>query len=136
VNTLTPPDIEAVLVDICSADLEVDFYAQVPRSRQGDSEPFGVIRRLGGVRGRAVTDEPMVSVETWAPNRTDAYHLCAAACTTIFALVGTVREGVTFYKVAETSGPTSLPDPDSEMPRYTATLLVRVRGLEQLPESS
>lgn len=135
-NTLSPPDIEAVLVDICTEDLDVEFFTQVPRARQNASEAFGVIRRLGGVRGRAVTDEPMVSVEAWAPDRSEAFHLCAAACTTIFALAGSVRDGVTFYTVNETSGPTSLPDPDSEMPRYSATLLVRVRGLEGLPESS
>ena len=126
-NTLDPPDIEAFLVDHLAGVFGFDWYTQPPRDRD-EGTSFGVVRRLGGIRGPWVTDEPMVTVETWAPDRSDAFQMCADACTELQRLVGEVTDGVTVYRVAETSGPTNLPDPDSAMPRYTATLLVRVRG--------
>jgi hypothetical protein len=131
-SRLTPPDIEATLVAILADELDVPAYSQVPRDRQSGSDPFVVVRRLGGVRGSYVTDEPMVTIEAWAPDRSDAFALCAEACDVLFDLPGTVTDGVTFYRTVETSGPTNLPDPDSQMPRYTSTLLVRVRGVETL----
>ena len=127
-NTLNPPDIEEFLVGHLNATVaSVPWATQVPRERD-DTSVVGVVRRLGGVRGPWVTDEPMVTVEVWAPDRSDAYQGCVDACTELQRLVGEVTDGVTVYRVAETSGPTNLPDPDSAMPRYTATLIVRVRG--------
>jgi hypothetical protein len=127
-NTLDPVDIEEFLVEHLDEVSDIPWSTQPIRTRQEGSEPFGVLRRVGGVRGRWVTDEPMVTVEAWAPDRSDAYRACADACTELQRLVGEVTDGVTVYRVAETSGPANLPDPESTMPRYTATVLVRVRS--------
>lgn len=129
-SVLTYPDIERVLVDILAEELDATVALQVPRNRPDDAPAFVVVRRLGGVRTGVVTDDPMVTIEAWAPNRTEAFDLVEQARTIVSGLAGSERDGVTFYTATETSGPTNLPDPDSAQPRYTITLILRVRGSE------
>lgn len=124
------PDVEAVVVDILADELEAPVSLQVPRGRPADAPAFVLVRRLGGVRTSLVTEDPLMTVEAWAPDRTDAWQLVERARSVVGSLAGTERDGVMFYRVSETSGPTNLPDPDSEQPRYTVTFLVKVRATE------
>jgi hypothetical protein len=124
------PDIEAILVDVLAAELDVPVSLQVPRNRPADAPAFVLVRRLGGIRTTLVTDDPLVTVEAWAPDRTEAWSLVEQARAVVGSLAGSDRGGVTFYRVSETSGPTNLPDPESEQPRYTVTLLIKVRASE------
>jgi hypothetical protein len=124
------PDIEAVLVDVLADELDAPVSLQVPRGRPADAPAFVLVRRLGGIRSTLVTDDPLITIEAWAPDRTEAWQLVEQARSIVGSLAGTERDGVTFYTVSETSGPTNLPDPDSEQPRYTVTLLIKVRATE------
>jgi hypothetical protein len=87
-----------------------------------------VLRRVGGVRRNEVTDEPMLTVEAWAPTHQEAQDLCALCRALIHSLPGTVQSDVPIYRVTDVSGPQLLPDELSAQPRYTCTLTVALRG--------
>jgi hypothetical protein len=100
--------------------MTVPVVGRVPENRPS---AFIRVERLGGGRETRVTDAARVAVEAWAATDTSAETLLNEARASLFD-----AEGVMFG-VDEYGGPTSLPDPYSNMSRYTASFTVRVRAL-------
>jgi hypothetical protein len=132
------PDAVYVLGAFLQSELP-DYGWTVPvRDRVPETRPsrLVVVRRVGGVRRNEVTDEPMVTVEAWAPTHQEAQDLCALSRALIHALPGTVQSSVPVYRVTDVAGPQLLPDPLSNHPRYSCTLTVAMRGATVEPSSA
>jgi len=125
------PDAVYVIGAFLQAELP-DYGWTVPvRDRVPETRPqrFVVVRRVGGVLRNPVTDEPMLTVEAWAPTHQEAQDLCAVSRALIHSLPGQVVGTVAVYRITDVSGPQLLPDELSAQPRYTCTLQVALRGV-------
>ena len=120
------PDATYVVVSHLADTLAVPVYSKVPTVRPAT---FVVVRRVGGVRRNEVTDEPMVTVECWASKDADAADLAALARAYVDGMAGETIEGTAVYRVTDIAGPAYLPDPESDMPRYTFTFQAAMRGV-------
>ena len=120
------PDATFVVVSHLTDALTVPVYSQVPSSRPAS---FVVVRRVGGVRRNEVTDEPMLTIECWAMKPEQAADLAATARAHVDAMAGETIEGTAVYRVTDIAGPAFLPDPDSDMPRYSFTVSAAMRGV-------
>jgi hypothetical protein len=118
------PDAVAVVTDWLRDKVDADVMSRVPNPRP---ERLVVVRRVGGVARTRVSDEPMMTVESWAPAEADAMDLAQLARFHIHRMPGRVNDPQV-YRVTETAGPAFLPDPLSTDPRATFTVMVHVRG--------
>lgn len=100
-------------------------FKDVPHPRP---DTFVTVRLGGGVRHTIVSDSPILIVECWAPTAEDAHDLAQLCRALINALPGTTHDGVAFYRVDELGGPIDLPDPLSDVPRFTFSAQVHLRG--------
>lgn len=91
---------------------------------------FVTVRRIGGARLNLVADNPTITIEAWGTDEADAHDLCQLARTFVYAMRGTVHDGVGIYRIGEFGGPANLPDPLSDQPRYSCTMTVACRGAE------
>lgn len=99
--------------------------SRVPFTRPDE---FVTVRRVGGVRRNLVVDEATLAVEAWAATDEDAHDLAQRCRALLHALPGQSVNGSFVYRVDEVGGPASLPDPDSDQPRYTFTAALAARG--------
>jgi hypothetical protein len=93
---------------------------RVPNPRPAQ---FIRIERLGGGRETRVTEATRIAVEGWAEDDTTAAALLNVARQHLFDV-----EGVLFG-VDEYGGPVRLPDPTTNMSRYTASFTIRMRAI-------
>jgi hypothetical protein len=106
------------------------FFAEPVRSKIPNPRPdaFITVTRTGGPRRNLVTDEPQVTVESWAQSDEEAQDIAQIARAYLGAMVGEVVNGAAVYRVDELSGPANLPDPLSEQPRYSQSFAIAIRG--------
>lgn len=120
------PDAAALLADHLRGVLDdVHVGTRVPTDRPAT---FVLVRRLGGVRNTIVSDEPMIGVECWAATDATAHDLAQLCRGHLHALPGAVLAGTVVYRVADVGGPSDLPDPLSDQPRFVFTVSVGMRG--------
>lgn len=100
-----------------------------------EAPPVVTIVRIGGVTRQYVFEDADVSIDCWHDTHELAHDLCQQACAALRAARGTVVDGVPIYRVTDVAGPTNAPDPDSGVPRYTATLTLTVRGASAIASS-
>lgn len=115
-------------VDVAIAALGgtgLDAHGRVPTVRPAE---FIRIRRVGGAKQSPVMDGANLVIESWAGTDTAAHDNLQTARTALFAASGTVVAGTTVGRVTEFSGPGDLPDPDSDQPRVTMTIVFPCRG--------
>lgn len=117
--------IGAIREGLAITDIVVD--TAVPND-PGRPDMFITVRRHGGPRRDIVTDQAQISLESYAQTDFDARANLQQARAWVNAMRGTVRDGVSIYRIDEFSGPGDLPDPVSELPRSTMTFLVATRG--------
>lgn len=133
-ETLVAPDAVALSIAWLSQELpQVPDQSPVPVTRLvPDPRPpsFVTVRLLGG-EGRdgsnVPLDRPQVAVEAWAPTAAQAHDLAQNARAVMHAARGVVHSGTQVYRVEELGGPVDLPDPLSNQPRVTFSLLLTVR---------
>lgn len=107
---------------------------QLPTTPTGTLVPsprparFIVARRAGGERTSIVTDAAVVAIEAWGADPADAADLAETCRAHVHAMAGTVRDGTSIYRVDDVGAPGDLPDPLSDQPRYTFSILMTVRG--------
>lgn len=119
-------DIEALLCGWLRAQLDVPVASKVPHPRP---RTFVLVQRHGGIRANVVTDAPQIGVEVWAETDADAHDLAQVARSALlYRLPGQVIDGHTVYRITEIGGPSHLPDPVSNQPRYVFELQVFIRG--------
>lgn len=140
--TIYPVVLMPDAVDVVGGFLQTELAAygwSIPvRDRVPETRPtrLVVVRRVGGTVRNPVTDEPMLTVEAWAPTHQEAHDICAMARALIHSLPGTVQGTTPVYRITDVSGPQLLPDPLSAHPRYSCTLQVAMRGAAAEPVSA
>jgi hypothetical protein len=89
---------------------------------------FVVAQRAGGNRTSLVTDAAVVIIEAWAEGPAQAADLAELCRSYVHALEGTTAQGTPIYRVDDVGAPGDQPDPLSDQPRYTFSVLVTLRG--------
>lgn len=122
------PDTVALAITHLNTNLTPPVSSRVPNPRP--AEFVTVLRTGGGV----IADQPVVgttqiTVEAWAATNPAAAVLAELARAHLHNMAGTVVAGVAVYRVDDVGGPVDLPDPLSDQPRVTFTVLVSVRGV-------
>lgn len=122
---VTFPDAVDVAIKVADAATTVPVHGRVPTNRPG---AFIRIRRVGGPKQNLVMDGAQLVIESWAATDVIAHDNLQTARAALYAASGEVVNGVTIGLVEELSGPGDLPDPDSDMPRVTMTIIFPCRG--------
>lgn len=125
--SLSPVDVEGVLVGYLDALLPVSVSTRVPNPRP---QSFVQVTRTGGAAQNLVQERPVVLVECWAPKSTDAWALAAQAWTALQGRDPIEHGGVELSPASDTSisAPVNYPDPSTSSARYqfTAELIVNL----------
>jgi len=86
--------------------------------------PLLVVRRVAGRRiVRDRLDAPRIQIDAYAATKADAWELAATVQAALPELVGVHMQGVV-TGVDEMIGPTWMPDPVTNQPRYTQDYMV------------
>lgn len=119
------PDAIETVIDYLGPLVDEPVRSTVPNPRP---DAFYTVTRTGGPRRNLVTDEPQITVESWAQSDAEAQDMAQIARAYLGAAVGAVVNGAQVYRVDELSGPGNLPDPLSEQPRYSQSFAIAIRG--------
>jgi len=134
------PDVELLLVDYLRDTLpdygEVDTVVRTRKPNEMPDTPVIQVRRVGGIRQTVVSDFPRVDLLVWADTDKHAQDLTQLARALLLALPGTPGLGAVVYRCDEFLGPTRYADPDSDQPRWLATIEVATRGTTVDPTGS
>lgn len=124
---VTFPDAAAIAIEVVNTDpsVTVEAHGRVPAQRPAE---FIRIRRAGGPKQNLVMDGAQLVVEGWGATDVAAHDHVQAARAALYAASGEVVGGVTIGLVEELAGPADLPDPDSDSPRVTMTMVFPCRG--------
>ena len=122
------PDVVALVLDglrtgLGALGVGAACVARLPAGYTPDAGPT-----VGGVTRDVVLHDADVALEAWAADQQAAHDLMQLALGVTRALAGSRVNGESVYRVAETDGPAYAPDPESDQPRFTATVVVTVRG--------
>jgi hypothetical protein len=123
------PDVEQILGDWLAEKLAARGSDVPVGTRAPDPRPasFITLKRTGGPRANLVTDAALITVESWADQESAAHDLAQLVRGLLNSAAGQVT-AATVYRVRETAGPGSLPDPVSPQARYSQTFEIRLRG--------
>jgi hypothetical protein len=116
-----PDAVEIVCDELRDRLDDVHVGSMVPTTRP---TTFVRVMRVGGVRRNLVTDEATITVEAWAATEQAAHDLSQLCRAHLYAMPG----GGSVYRVTEIGGPAFLPDPDSDLPRFSFTAAVATVG--------
>lgn len=117
-------DAVAQVIAVLSDGLDVPVVSKIPNPRPN---AFVRVRRVGGTDDAVVFDAASVTVEAYALRGEDAQDLCQLARSVLWVADGASTGGKVHW-VEVTGGPTELPDPLSDMPRYSLTASAWIRG--------
>lgn len=116
------PDAEGLSVQAIMADSRRGTTAwgtQVPNPRPDE---FGRLMRFGGPRETLVSERAQLILEGWALTEVRAVQIINFGRAILAAQDGSL------FGYEEISGPINLPDPTTDLIRYTCNISVRVRG--------
>lgn len=123
-NTLRLPDVTDAWITYLDPLLDPPV-----RGEKADAETFVRVVRTGGVMDTRITDNAQMTFECYAAHDDQAVKLAQDTRAHILAAEGTRLTADYFCKrVSEASGPAELPDPDSELSRYTFTVNTAIRA--------
>lgn len=123
-------DVEAALIDFLNTELSARGYVAPVTSLVPRTRPSSFVRvfRTGGGHNldpNIPNEEAQVTVECWAGTHSGSHDLAQITRGLIYSSRGVVNN---VQRIEELGGPAYLPDPLSDHPRYTFTLLVTWRG--------
>lgn len=116
------PDAEALAIQAIMADPRrgtTKWSTQVPNPRPDE---FGRLMRFGGPRETLVSERAQLILEGWALTETRAIQILNFGRAILAAQDGAL------FGYDEIAGPNNLPDPTTDLIRYTCNVSVRVRG--------
>lgn len=116
------PDVTMLAANHLAGLLDVPVSARVPRPRPDE---FVVLRRVGGPRRNALTDDARLDVQVWAPSDARAVAIAQQARRHLAEMPQHVDQVRQF---TEDAGPTLIPDAPSDVPRVLLTVVLSVRG--------
>lgn len=122
-TALSFPDVEAMVRQFLEMKVApVKVHTKVPSTR---SATFVRAWRTGGAATNRVLDQPLVTVQAWAPDSVAASKLagdCREAILNEYTQMPLVR------RVEEVTGPYFDPDPSTGIDRYSLTFQLSVRA--------
>jgi hypothetical protein len=132
------PDATELFADHLRVELDERGYTdlhvgtRIPNPRP---DRFVRVLRTGGTRRNLVVDESQLTIEAWAESEQVAQDMAQLARAIVGAARGDVLDGVPIYRVDDVTGPGALPsgpvytpDPISQQPRFSFSMLVACRG--------
>lgn len=124
------PDVEGAAALFLRTALKVHGWTVTVATRVPATMPANMVRvsRTGGTRRDLVTDRPQLTIECWAADSIKASELARLAQGLMHSAAGAEVAGVWVRSVEEVGGIQSLPDPDTNKPRYQFTVRWHVRG--------
>ena len=125
VQVITFPDAESLVIDHLNDNMTEPVHGTVPNPRP---DTFVTVTRTGGPKRNIVTDEPTLTVDSWAQTKATAHDLAQEARGLINSLLGQSLNGVPVKRVDELAGPAWFPDPLSDQPRYRQSFSIALRG--------
>jgi len=127
-EVLVTPDVEAAAVTYLRTGL--GYLAAKVSTAVPSTMPASMVRvsLTGGSRRNVASDAAQLTVECWAPDGPTASNLARRAQALMFAAAGSVVAGVFVRRVESVGGVQSLPDPDTNKPRYQFTVRWFVRA--------
>lgn len=128
-EVLVAPDVEAAVVSWLRGALGSRGVVAAVATRVPDTMPASMVRvsLTGGTRRDVVTDRPQLTVECWSGNSVDAGGLARLVHALMHSVSGETVAGLWVRAVDEVGGVQSLPDPDTNKPRYQFTVRWHVR---------
>ena len=129
VELVVPYDLEAILVDYLTArydalSIDATVSTVVPKERPAK---FTKVELLGGGRPNIATDRVNVAVQCWDDDTVSASSLCRMTFALLWALPADDEFGVMVRKVVTIGGVSFFPDPDTNLPRYQASVAIDIR---------
>lgn len=118
--TVFPDATTSVIAYLSGKITSIPVVGLVPNPRP---EKFIRVERLGGPRETRVSEAARIAVEAWAKKEDDAALLLNQARSWLFDVEGNL------FGADEYGGPVRLPDPTTDMARYTASFTIRVRAI-------
>lgn len=108
----------------------LDPRLDVPvRGEKANAESFVRVVRTGGITATKITDNAQMTFECYASHDDEALRLALDTRAHVLAAAGTRLTADAFCKsIGEVSGPAELPDPDSELSRYSFTVNTAIRA--------
>lgn len=126
------PDVEVAVVQAFQPVTDAHVGTKVPASRP---ERYVRVLRQGGQDRNLVQTDVRLTVEAWAPDRTQAFNLAQLLHATARSWQWTtIAPGVRVMRVQLTE-PVNDPDPETSSPRYqfVAQLLTNLTPMEVQP---
>jgi hypothetical protein len=117
------PDVEALVrAFLASVVAPVKVATAVPAQRPAE---FVRAWRTGGAAVNRILDQPQITVQAWAQGSVRASEIAQVCRTALFNDYPTMP---LVRGVEEVSGLYFDPDPDTNVPRYTFTVILNVRA--------
>ena len=126
-EVLVTPDVEAAAVSWLRTGLGA--LADKVATKVPKTMPARMVRvsATGGARRDVATDMAQVTVECWGPDEPEASLMARTAQGIMFSAAAMTAGAVFVRKVETVGGVQSLPDPDTNKPRYLFTVRWHVR---------
>lgn len=129
-QAITFPDVEGVVIQYLNAQLlaradSARAANMVPNPRPGR---FVKVTRTGGGRRSLAQEDAQVTIQCWGVDSVDASEL-AIVCRGLMWAMDISGPEVVAHVPTEVGGPAFLPDPDTGLPRYQFTVIVRLRAV-------
>lgn len=122
------PDAEGLAVQFLNAQFSLRGDTARAATRFLDTDRCVRVSRVGGPRKNLVVDAPMLAFQCWGPTGPDAAGLGRLTRALVWSMPQRSFSTTTIYRVVETGGLQSFPDPDTSNPRYQFIATVEVRG--------
>lgn len=129
-ETIAAPRIIADLVTGLPALLAAHGETAPIHTRIPNPRPSRFLRllRTGGDRPNLVTFQAQITYECWDDSETAAEEFATVVQAVLLSMHGLTVGGAFVHRVQEVGGPQDLPDPTSEQPRFTGSVLLDLRG--------
>ena len=131
VEVLAAPDIEGMVVQFLNAQYALRGDTARAATEYHERPRTVRVGRVGGARKNVAVDAPMVLVECWADDGVEASGLGLLTRALVWSMPRHKFATATIYRVYETGGLQSFPDPSTAQPRYQfiATIECRIKPI-------
>lgn len=118
-------DVEAAVITWLKPRLApVKASTEVPSTRPTE---FVKVSLTGGYDPNLITERPQLTFECWAATSIRASEICRTVKANVRSMEGETVTGVFVREVRQVGGPTSFPDPATNLPRYQYTAELNCR---------
>ena len=128
-EAITFPDAEGVVIGYLNAQLAGRGDAARVSNMVPNPRPTRLVKvtRTGGGRRSLAQEDAQITVQCWDADSPEASDLARIVRGLLWAM-SINANGVVAHVPTEVGGPAFFPDPDTNLPRYQFTVIVRLRA--------